>query len=209
MLARVLLHTAERRADGLRLLERLLVAVETAGRIQRVIGILALQAVGLAAHGDETAALNALVRALTLAAPEGYVRTFVDEGAPMAALLHQGLGDRSWGLGDGSDGQAVRAYARRLLEAFPAAGGDRTETIPASPPSNPLPPTPAPLIEPLTPRERDVLRLLAEGLSGPEIAKSLIVSLSTVQTHLKSLYGKLDAHSRWEAVARARELHLL
>lgn len=94
-------------------------------------------------------------------------------------------------------------YVARLLRAFSEEDRGRgigRESVPGPP---------SPLLEPLSDRERDVLRLLVAGRSGPEIAEALVVAPSTVRTHLKSIYGKLDAHSRDQAIARARELKLV
>jgi LuxR family maltose regulon positive regulatory protein len=195
MLARVLLHTAERRAEGLRLLARLLAAAETGGRIQRVVGILALRAAGLAVQGDEAAALDALARALNLAAPEGYVRTFVDEGAPMTRLLREA---HTRGI--------MPDYAAKLLAAAARVEAPHSQPVSGSRPEDSARQV---LDEPLTGREREVLQLLVHGLSGPEIASRLIVGVSTVKTHLKSIYGKLGVHSRDQAIAQAKVRKLL
>ena len=128
------------------------------------------------------AALVPLERALTLAEPEGYVRVFVDEGPPMAALL-QAAAKR--GIAPG--------YVQRLLAQFGTAHG-RTRTPGRR------------LIEPLSERELEVLRLLATDLDGPEIASQLMVSLNTMRTHTKSIYTKLGVNSRRAAVHRAEEL---
>jgi LuxR family maltose regulon positive regulatory protein len=125
-----------------------------------------------------------LERALALAEPEGYVRVFVDEGPPMAALLEEAAKRR-----------IAPGYARRLLTAFG--------------PAEVSAPVEQPLIEPLSERELDVLRLLATDLGGPEIARELVVSLNTVRTHTKSIYGKLGVNNRRAAVRRAEELALL
>jgi LuxR family maltose regulon positive regulatory protein len=127
--------------------------------------------------------LALLERALALAEPEGYVRVFVDEGAPMAALL---AADRA---------TAMPNYVQRLQAAF-------GETV-GAPPAKQL------LVEPLSERELDVLRLLATDLSGPQIASELVVSLNTVRTHTKSIYAKLAVNSRRAAVRRGSELDLL
>jgi LuxR family maltose regulon positive regulatory protein len=186
-LARVLLAEPARRAAGLRLLGRLAAAAEAGGRQLRLIAALALRAVGVAATGDRPAALGTLARALALAEPEGAIRPFVDEGAPMAALLRQASPSKA------------SPFVAAILSAMP--GVDRpgaAATLGA----------PAPLAEPLSAREREVLRLLAAGLAGPAIARELSVGHSTVRTHLKRIYGKLAVHSRDQAVARARALRL-
>ena len=166
-----------------RLLERLLRAAEEGGRTGRVIEILILQALAHQTLGDVPAALTALERVMTLAEPEGYVRVFADEGPPMAALLKAGA---KQGIS--------RLYARRLLAAMSDAGHDSPVT--------------QALVDPLSERELDVLRLLGSELSGPAIARELMVSLNTVRTHTKSIYAKLAVSSRRAAVRRAQELDL-
>ena len=158
-----------------------------------VLEILLLQALAHEAQGDIPAALVPLARALALAEPEGYVRTFVDEGAPMARLL-KALADQ----------EIMHEYVGKLLTAFEA------EQLKPTVDSSPLPSQPAQsLIEPLSPRELDVLRLFKTELSGPEIADKLVVALSTVRTHTKSIYGKLNVNNRRAAVKRAEELDLI
>jgi LuxR family maltose regulon positive regulatory protein len=188
-LARVLLarYTAERAErsvqEATRLLERLLRAADEGQRTGSVIEILVLQALARQARGDIPAALASLRRALTLAEPEGYARIFADEGPPMASLLRaaakQGI---------------APSYVRRLL----AAVNKTEDSTPAS----------QGLIEPLSERELDVLRLLGTDLGGPEIARELVVSLNTVRTHTKNIYAKLGVNNRRAAVRRARELDL-
>jgi LuxR family maltose regulon positive regulatory protein len=188
-LARVLLpryqdERAERSVhEATRLLEGLLRAAEEGERTGSVIEILVLQALARQARGDVPAALASLRRVLTLAEPEGYVRIFADEGPPMASLLRaaakQGI---------------ARNYVRRLLAAVNRTG-DGT-------------PVSQGLIEPLSERELDVLRLLGTDLGGPEIARELVVSLNTVRTHTKNIYAKLGVNNRRAAVRRARELDL-
>jgi LuxR family maltose regulon positive regulatory protein len=177
--------------DALHLLARLLEAAETAGWMGKAIEILVLQALAFQAQGDTGHALVALERTLALAEPQGYVRTFVDEGAPMAELLREAV----------AHGVAP-AYAGGLLDAFGVGeSGSAGDSLAASPI-----PT---LLDPLTGRELEVLRLLTTGLSGPEISAEIGVSLNTVKTHVKHIYSKLGAHSRYEAVERAKELDLL
>ncbi len=188
-LARVLLaryqqeHAEHSGQEVIQLLERLLLAAEEGGRTGRVIEILVLQALAHQMRTDIPAASGCLERALTLAEPEGYVRVFIDEGPPMAALLRAVAKQGT-----------TRAYARRLLAAVSEPGQDS-------------PVTPA-LIDPLSERELDVLRLLGTELDGPAIARELIVSLHTVRTHTKHIYAKLAVTNRRAAVRRAAELGL-
>ena len=195
-LARVLLAqyksdgTDHSMRDALGLLDRLLRSAEVGGRIGRALEILVVQALAHQAQGQTVAALTPLERALTLAQPEGYVRLFVDEGAPMAHLLREAA---ARGI--------MPTYTDALLAAF---GGERQ----AHREESPLPAA-QPLIEPLSERELDVLRLLNSELSGPEIARELVVALSTVRTHTKSIYQKLDVTTRRAAVKRAEDLRLI
>jgi ATP/maltotriose-dependent transcriptional regulator MalT len=165
-------------------LERLLRAAEKGQRTGSVIEILVLQALAHQARGDIPASHAALHRALTLAEPEGYVRIFTDEGQRMASLLRaaakQGI---------------APAYVRGLLAAVDGTEERR--------------PGKQDLIEPLSERELEVLRLLGSDLDGPDIARELIVSLNTVRTHTKNIYAKLGVNNRRAAVRRAKELDLL
>src|SRR5262249_13207201 len=148
-------------------------------------------------------ALDSLSRALTLTAPEGYVRLFADLGAPMAGLLAQSVERRA-------QSDPIRVYAERLLSAFPSEqGGETSGTSGAPPVLRPALERSNALVEPLSARELEVLRLIATGRSNQAIAQTLIIAESTVKMHLKNIYGKLDAHSRTQAIARARELGLL
>ena len=170
--------------QALELLQRLLDAAEQGGRTGTVIEVLVLQALGHEARGDTLAALVPLERALTLAEPEGYIRVFADEGPAMVALLEAAA---KRGIAPG--------YVGLLLQAF-GGGARRTPAQPG-------------LIEPLSERELDVLRLLATDLGGPDIARELVVSLNTVRTHTKNIYTKLGVNNRRAAVRRAEELQLL
>ena len=147
----------------------------TGDRRGSVIDIRVVEALAHQRRGDLAGALASLEAALGLAEPEGYVRTFLDEGAPMAALLAAA-----------ADRGGASPYVRRLLAAL---GGDPG-------PHGAGPRRPPALIEPLSSRERDVLRLLGTDLNGPEIARELVVSLNTVRTHTKNLYMKLGVNSR-------------
>jgi LuxR family maltose regulon positive regulatory protein len=154
--------------------------------------VLILRALLADAQGDRQASLGSLAAAVALAEPEGVIRPFLDEGEPMAALL----ADLRVAARDGRKpaGGASPASLGTLLAAFGGhePGPHRTG-----------------LVEPLTEREREVLRLLASGRSNAEMAAELFVEQSTVKTHLIHLYSKLGAHSRTQAVARARALQLL
>ncbi|MFW3169336.1 LuxR C-terminal-related transcriptional regulator [Geodermatophilus sp. CPCC 206100] len=171
---------ADRAAD---LLARLLRAAEDGERTGTVIELLVLQARARQASGDVPGALASLERALTLAEPEGHVRTVVDEGPPMAPLLRVLARQGS-----------APAYAGRLLAAVVGTGDGA--------------PARQGLIEPLSVRELEVLRLLGTDLDGPGIARELVVSLNTVRTHTKNIYAKLGVTNRRAAVRRAADLAL-
>jgi LuxR family maltose regulon positive regulatory protein len=189
-LARLLLAQSMRdRADGsvqeaIGLLERLMEAAEAGGRVGSLIETLVVLALAHHARGNLRAALSPLERALTLAEPEGYVRIFVDEGPSMAAVLEAAA----------RDGIAPNDV-RHLLAAFgQVEDGRRVKQA---------------LVEPLSERELDVLRLLGTDLTGPDIAGELTVSLNTVRTHTKNIYAKLGVNNRRAAVRRGEELGLL
>ena len=174
--------------DATALLARLGHATADGGRNGTRIEVLVLQALAHhAEHGrrDLSGALVPFEEALHLAEPEGHVRVFVDEG-PVSTRLLEAVVRRSpsW------------AYPRRLVEAFDRDG--RTAS-----------PSDQGLLDPLSPRELDVLRLLATDLDGPAIARELVVSLNTLRTHTKSIYTKLGVTSRRTAVSRAAQLRLL
>lgn len=156
-----------------------------------MIEILILQALARQALADYTQAISALQQALALAESEGYVRVFLDEGRPMAALLRRAA----------SSGVA-EVYIGRLLTAF--------ETTRPRGQFHPSPPIDAqPLVEPLSPREIEVMQLIAVGDSNHEIAQRLFISVHTVKKHVTNIFGKLGVTSRTQAVARARELGLV
>lgn len=183
-LLRVLLAQGDHDA-ALSLSERLLRSAEAAHRQGRVIELLILQSLAFQGKKDLTQALATLDRALLLAQPEGYVRVFLDEGEPMAKLLYQA---RSRRIGAG--------YAAELLSVMGRASGVE------------LPPT-QPLIEPLTQREIEVLKLIEAGASNDDIAARLVISVATVKRHISNIYGKLGVQSRTQAILCAREMKLL
>jgi len=158
-----------------------------------LIGSLVLQAIVLQSKPDQ--ALAALERALSLAEPEGYVRTFIDAGAPMSRLLREAVGQ----------GIAPQ-YAKSLLAALDAERKDGQQPTELPRLATQLR---SPLVEPLTDRELQVLRLLTTRLSSTEIADQLFLSPNTVRSHIKNIYSKLDVHSRQGALDRASDLGLL
>ena len=174
---------------ALSVLEPLRLRMERQGRTRLVIEIEMLQALAYQAQGDVAQALACLEGALALAEEGGYVRLFVDEGEPMRVLLSRLVADRRL---------PPAAYARKLLSA-----------LNLQPPTSNFQLPTANLIEPLSERELEVLRLLPTALSSTEMAETLFVSVNTVRSHLKGIYTKLNAHSRYEAIARAKELNLL
>jgi LuxR family maltose regulon positive regulatory protein len=197
VLARVLLAQHDP-GPACTLLQRLLDAAASQDRAGSVIEIQALRALALAARGDHAGALGALTEALTLGRRHGYIRVFADEGAPMHALLTQ--------LAAARPGQqhAARRIDPRYLAALLRACGPAG----AVPPRIRAAAAPPGLIEPLTGRELEVLRLLAAGKSNQRIAHDLVVALDTVKKHVTHVLGKLGAANRTEAVARARDLGL-
>ncbi len=198
LLARVLLAQNDP-GPALRLLQRLLDAAASQGRIGSVIEIQALRALALAACVDHASALGALTEALTLARRHGYVRVLVEEGAPMRALLAQ--------LSSARPGQqhAARRIDPGYLAALLRACG-QAYVVPSPGRAAAAPPG---LAEPLTDRELEVLRLLAAGRSNQRIAHDLVVALDTVKKHVTHVLGKLGAANRTEAAARARQLGLI
>lgn len=173
------------------ILEHLLAEAEAGQRTGRAIEILVVLALALRTQGHMAEALEALDRALALAEPEGYVRTFVDQGEGLEHLLGQ----------IASSGVA-RGYATQLLAAFQPNENDIPTPSDGSTAHQSL-------AESLTEREVEVLQLIAEGLTNQGIADHLTVSLNTVKTHVKNIYGKLEVRNRPQAIAHARQLGLL
>jgi len=180
-------------STALLMLEPLRREAEARGWADERLKVMVLQAVALRAYGEKDKAVQLLSETLALAEPEGFVRIFVDEGAPMEALLREA-----------AKMDTTPNHVGQLLAAFGETGkagkfgGDEGRT-----PGTQL------LMEPLSERELEVLRLLGTELNGPEVARALTVSLSTMRTHTRNIYSKLGVDNRRAAVRRAEELHLL
>jgi len=191
VLPRVLL--AQGRLDeAVDVLERLVTVAEAGQYAAVLIEAMVLQALAWHLKRNSVRALEYLERALTLAAPEGYVRPFLDAGEPMHTLLRQAIA------------RGVQTeYAQKLLTAF-AAQARRDSTFPALPDA-----AATPLYEPLTEREHQVLRLLAVGLSSTEVAEELFLAVSTVRSYIKTIYRKLDVHDRDKAITKGQQLGVI
>jgi LuxR family maltose regulon positive regulatory protein len=203
---RILLHRAKVRRElanlkpGLELADQLI-----AGALQHHYLLFALEALLVraqlhAALGNEQDSLDDCAQAVELAEPEGFISLFVEEGSPiaesLAALLkHDRLG------------AVQRSHVERILTAF--SRSQRPDDVRTSPRPTTSVEAESALIEPLTDRELDVLRLMAEGLKYEEIAQRLFISVNTVRSHVKVIYGKLQVRNRTQAIERARRLQLL
>jgi LuxR family maltose regulon positive regulatory protein len=164
--------------------------VEVKGWEDERLKVMVLQAAALEAHGEKDQAVQLLLDALALTEPGGFIRIFVDEGRPMAQLLSKAADCGIW-----------TDYIGKLLAAYEAEsllGEDQSSQ-----------PSAQPLIEPLSQRELEVLRLIVQGLSNQQISERLFLALDTVKGHNRKIFGKLQVQRRTEAVARARELGLL
>jgi len=180
------------------LLTRLLPIAQESNWVKGMIDLHMLHALTLQAQDKSEQALAALQQSLALAEPEGYIRTFLDEGDPLAALLLT--------LFEAQQSKKITSppsteYVARLLNLFGIGGMVADEPQDSD--------ITQPIADPLTERELEVLQLIATGLSNQEIADELVVAKSTLKTHVQNLYGKLDVHSRIQAVAKAKELNLL
>ncbi len=171
---------------------RLVPLLESATKQERwghIIELLLLQTLAYLEHQKEQAALAALTQAVHLAEPEGYMRSFLDEGVPMAALLAK--------LRDQQRKKGPTPYLDKVLTAF-----SPQKVVDYPTPQNAL-------LDPLSTREQEVLHLLAGGASNQEIAETLVVTLDTVKRHVSNILSKLGASNRTQAVSQARELGLL
>ncbi len=171
--------------EAAELLEKLQDKSEIAGRYGNLIEFLLLRALALQAEGDTGQAVNLVAKAVTIAEPEGYIRIFVDLGASLAALLKE-VASRN----------VSQPYVHRLLAEFENVKPNRPVLANR-------------LVEPLTSRELEILKLLAGGLSNQEIAQKLVVSTGTVKTHTHHIYAKLDVRTRMQAIKRATSLNLV
>ena len=187
--------------QALQLLDRLMADAAAKDRGSSVLEILIVRAQALAAGGDRAAALAAIGQALALAAPEGYLRRFIDEGPALWSLLR---------AVDAATVAGASGYLALLLAVIAAEPGGASGGPGLPLPSQPTPkPASADLFEPLTERELEVLRLIAAGQSNAQVAQALVIALSTVKTHTNSIFGKLGVTSRTQAIARAHALRLL
>jgi LuxR family maltose regulon positive regulatory protein len=178
--------------EALQVLEQVRQVAEEGRRMGHLLEAGVLEALIQQAQGHGEQALRTLKQVLRLAEPQGYVRLFVEKGPPMTQLLHQVAASGG-----------ASPYLARLLEAAGVPGSEKKDThFPQSAAAFPW-------LEGLSEREVEVLRLLASGASNTEMAQALVVSTNTVRTHLRHIYDKLGASNRTQAVARARELHLL
>ncbi|MDQ5826076.1 MAG: LuxR C-terminal-related transcriptional regulator [Chloroflexota bacterium] len=187
-------HLAQGDASAaLAVLEPLRREVEAKAWEDERLKVMLLQAVALRAQGEKDEALQLLGEAMSMSEPGGFIRIFVDEGAPMAQLLAEAI---TRGI--------MSAYASRLLAAFEPEKPGSAGQSPLH-----LVPRPQPLVEPLSQRELEVLQLIAQGLSNRDISERLFLALDTVKGHNRKIFDKLQVQSRTEAIARARELGLL
>jgi LuxR family maltose regulon positive regulatory protein len=183
---------AQRRYDEAHTLaERIYKIAQETGKRQTELEILILLAIVFSGQGKTEQALVHLERALNIGQPEGFIRTFVDEGPPMAKLLYEAL-----------QRDIYPEYVQRLLAAFPITEPDKDASTKSQADQSGL-------IEPLSEREIEVLQLLAKGLTNQEVAQRLYLSPHTIKTHTRNIYGKLGVNNRTQAVERARALGIL
>jgi LuxR family maltose regulon positive regulatory protein len=168
--------------------------VEEKGHEDERLQVIVLQAIAHHVHGDTEKALQLISEALILAEPGGMIRIFVDEGLPMSQLMSKAAAKGTQSIYLDKIRAAFETEKRKssndgFMSQAPGSGAQ-------------------PLIEPLTPREREVLALIAAGYSNPEIASRLVIAVTTVKTHVKNIYGKLQVTNRFQAITRAKELNL-
>ena len=197
VLARLLLARRQA-APAIDLLNRLEALADSQGRRWSLIEMRALRSLALQSSGEHDDALTTLESALSEARPEGSIRVFADEGPPMAALVQRLIRQRQ-----GGRSVAAPRHAREHL--LRVAGAFRTQRRPVG---HDVPVAPG-VVEPLTARELEVLGLLAAGRRNRDIADELVVTLDTVKRHVSHIFDKLGVFNRTEAVARARELHMI
>jgi LuxR family maltose regulon positive regulatory protein len=184
-------------AAGMELAGRFIASTTASGRVGMALQALLLRAAMHKALGSAEAGLEDIAAALALAEPEGYIRLFVDEGPGMSADLAEIL--QRVQLGQPPTAQP--AYLQQLLAAFPAAA------FPT--PSAAEPQGQTALVDPLTERELEVLRLIASGLKYEEIAARLVITINTVRFYVKEIYSKLNVNNRTKAIELARQLKLI
>ena len=185
-----LLCAEERYGEALEALDESIRRARAVNSNGELIRLLALQALALDALGNRIPARSALREALALGAPGGYIWRWLDAGPGLGPLLRDLRGDRD-------TSQAYLPYLDSLLDACRAAFGESTQ------------PQPGALLDPLTPRELEIMRLICKGYSNPEIASELVVTINTIKKHTSNIYGKLGVRSRTQAIARAHELGLV
>ena len=171
--------------QAIRLLERLNKAAAAGGRVRKIVEISILKTCAFDQQGDTHNALEILKQALQLAEPYHFLRIFLDEGQQLINLLKQALLHH-----------IVPKYVREILQSYYSSKGVDAIELQT-------------LLDPLSQRERDVLLLLRRRMTNAQIAEALVISSTTVRTHLRNIYRKLNVHSRWSAIERARELELL
>lgn len=190
--------------QALPLLSRLLAAAQAAMRLRTALEVMILQAIAQQALGNEAEAIKPLEKALVMAQPEGYVRTFVDEGEPVSKLLLELLKQK--GKRWESEKPELLRYVVKMKELFaPSAPVPTARAATAADEALPW----WYVEDPLSERELEVLQHVGRGLSNQEIADKLFLSAGTVKRHMSNIYQKLDVHSRTQALERARTLKVL
>jgi LuxR family maltose regulon positive regulatory protein len=182
-------------SQALAILDSLLPFLQRNNRIRMIIEVEILRSVALQSLGDHAEALTAVERTLSLAEPGGYIRLFINEGEPVLELLRV-VGSRF------KVGSSTSNYIMMLMSAFIEGQAKQVDIQPSTF-------QPETMIEPLSDREMEVLRYLRSSLTVPEIADELYIAESTVRSHVKSIYSKLDVHRRMDAVQQAEDIGLL